>query len=296
MMLQVGAKTVWRRGRFDPVDVMRLIERERVTTWGPMGAMVYRVVHHPEVGRYDLSSVVNVGSGGSPMSAELQNDIRSTFENARRSVALGYGLTESGALATLNPGEELEKHSDSAGRPLPTVALEIRDAEGKVLPEGDEGEIFIRSPLVMLEYWRDPEATAEVIRPGRWLATGDIGRIEEGRLYVDSRARDLILRGSENIYPAEIEQRVEAHPSVAECAVVGVEHEELGQEVKAIVVPAPGRTVDLDELRRFVAETLAPFKVPAHWVLSTEPLPRNAAGKVLKHVLVGAAENPFVEE
>jgi acyl-CoA synthetase (AMP-forming)/AMP-acid ligase II len=296
MMLQVGAKTVWRRGRFDPVDVMRLIERERVTTWGPMGAMVYRVVHHPEVGRYDLSSVVNVGSGGAPMSAELQNDIRSTFEKARRSVALGYGLTESGALATLNPGEELEKHSDSAGRPLPTVALEIRDAEGKVLPEGDEGEIFIRSPLVMLEYWRDPEATAEVIRPGRWLATGDIGRIEEGRLYVDSRARDLILRGSENIYPAEIEQRVEAHPSVAECAVVGVEHEELGQEVKAIVVPAPGRTVDLDELRRFVAETLAPFKVPAHWVLSTEPLPRNAAGKVLKHVLVGAAENPFVEE
>jgi acyl-CoA synthetase (AMP-forming)/AMP-acid ligase II len=296
MMLATGAKTVWRPGRFDPEDVMRLIEREQVTSWGPMGTMAYRVVHHPEVAKYDLSSVTNVGSGGAPTSVELQQKLRATFPSARASLGLGYGLTECTALATIAFGEELLRHPHSAGRALPTVALEIRDESGRALPEGTTGEIHVRSPLVMLGYWRNPKATAESILADRWLRTGDVGRLDDGRLTIDARARDLILRGAENVYPVEIEQRLEAHPAVLEAAVVGVEHEELGQEVKAFVVLRPGARASELELQRFVAETLAAFKVPSQVELRTEPLPRNATGKVMKPVLLGAAGNPFVAE
>jgi len=296
MMLASGAKTVWRAGRFDPEDALRLIEREQVTSWGPMGTMAYRVVHHPDVAKYDLSSVTNVGSGGAPTSVELQDKIRAAFPSARASLGLGYGLTECTALATLAFGEDLARHPHSAGRPLPTVQVEIRDESGRALPEGETGEIHVRGPLVMAGYWRNPEASAASIRADRWLRTGDIGKLVEGRLYIDARARDLILRGAENVYPVEIEQRLEAHPDVLEAAVVGVDHEELGQEVKAIAVLRPGARASAAELAAFVAETLAAFKVPAHWELRAEPLPRNATGKVLKNVLVGAAENPFVAE
>ena len=296
MMLAVGAKMVLRGGRFDPVDAMRLIEREQVTSWGPMGTMAYRVVHHPDLAKYDLSSVVQIGSGGSPMHPDLQARIRDAFPSARRSLGVGYGLTESCALATVCSGEELLRHPDSVGRPLPTVELEIRDLDGRALPEGREGEIHIRGPLVMLEYWRQPEATKAVLLPGRWLRTGDVGRLVDGRLYVNARARDLILRGGENVYPVEIEQRLEAHPDVQEAAVVGVDHEELGQEVKAFVVPKPGRALDASALAAWVGGALAAFKVPAHFEIRAEPLPRNATGKVLKNVLTGESENPFVAE
>jgi acyl-CoA synthetase (AMP-forming)/AMP-acid ligase II len=294
-LLSTGVKTVWTTGRFDPVRVLELIEREKVTNWGPMGTMVLRVLDHPDFGKYDVSSLRNVGSGGAPMSRELQQRIRAAFPNARSSLGLGYGLTESTALATLNSGADLEAHPDSVGRALPTVRVEIRDPDGVPLPEGQEGEVHIHGPLVMKEYWRNPAATAETILPGRWLRTGDIGRLEDGRLTIESRKRDLILRGAENIYPAEIELCLEAHPDVREAAVIGVDHPQLGQEVKAIVVPAAGESLDFEALSRFVASRLAYFKVPAHWELRTQPLPRNATGKVLKHVLVGAA-NKFVDE
>jgi long-chain acyl-CoA synthetase len=295
-LLAAGVRTVWTVGRFDPVKTMEIIQRERVTNWGPMGTMIHRVVYHPDVDKYDFSSLRNVGSGGSPISRELQERMRQVFPNIRRQMGLGYGLTESTALATLNAGEDLERHPDSVGRPLPTVQVEIRDAEGRPVPEGAEGEIHLRGPLVMKEYWGNPQATAEAILPGRWLRTGDIGRLEEGRLYINSRKRDLILRGGENIYPVEIEHCLEAYPGVREAAVVGVPHEELGQEVKAIVVPMAGARLEPGDLRRFVADRLAYFKVPAHWEVRDEPLPRNAAGKILKNVLTGEAENSFLEE
>jgi long-chain acyl-CoA synthetase len=258
--------------------------------------MIYRVVHHPDIGKYDLSSLRNVGSGGAPISRELLERMREVFPNIRSQMGMGYGLTESTALATLNAGEELERYPDSVGRPLPTIAIEIRDESGQPLPEGETGEIHTRSPLVMREYWRNPQATAEVILPGRWLRTGDVGRLEDGRLYIDSRKRDLILRGAENVYPVEIEQRLEAHPQVREAAVVGVANPELGQEVKAVVVPEEGTAPDPEELARWVGEALAYYKVPSHWEFRRESLPRNATGKVLKNVLLGEAENRFVEE
>ena len=299
--LATGIKTVWTTGRFDPVKVMRLIERERVTSWGPMGTMLHRVMEHPDVGRYDLSSITMIGSGGAPTPPALLARMREVFPNARSAMGLGYGLTEGTALATLHWGEELEARPGSVGRPLPTVEIEIRDLDGKPVPEGNEGEIWIRGPLVMKEYWRRPRETAEAIGPGRWLRSGDVGRLEDGYLYVDSRRRDLILRGGENIHPAEIEHCLEEHPAVREAAVVGVDHAELGQEPKAIVVPEEGlapaaRAALPDTLRAWCAARLAYFKVPAHWELRGEPLPRNATGKVLKHVLTEGAVSPFVDE
>lgn len=296
MMLATGGKTVWRTGRFDPGDVLRLIEQERVTTWSALGNMAHQVVAHPDVGRYDLSSLRNIGSGGGPTSPEIQERLRKVFPTAGENMGLGYGLSESVTPVAMIGGEELKAHPSSVGRPALTHEIEIRDEDGRSASEGVEGEIYVRSPYTMLGYWRDPEATDEVILPGRWLRTGDIGRMEDGRLYINSRARDMILRAAENIYPVEIEHRLEAHPSVAECAVVGVDHEELGQEVKAFVVPALGVAIDTEELAAWVGETLAPYKVPAHWEVREEPLPRNAPGKVLKNVLVGDAENTFVEE
>ena len=148
------------------------------------------------------------------------------------------------------------------------------------LAEGEEGEVWIRSPMVMREYWRMPEATAEVVFPGGWLRTGDWGRLAGGRLFLASRRKDLILRGGENVYPAEIEARLVEHPAVDEVAVVGVPDPELGQAVKAIVVPRTA-AIDLVELRDFCAAGLAYYKVPTEWQLRRDPLPRNAMGKLL---------------
>ena len=294
--LATGIKTVWTRQRFDPAHVMALLEAERVTNWGPMGTMIHRLARHPDVGRFDLSSVRNVGSGGAPVGPELLRLMREVFPNARASVGVGYGLTESTSGVAMIFGEELERRPGSVGRALPTVGIEIRDAEGRALPDGVEGEIHLHGPQVMREYWRRPQESAETVLPGRWLRTGDWGRLEEGYLYVNSRKRDLILRGGENVYPAEIEQCLEAHPGVREAAVLGVDHPELGQEVKAIVVPADGAALDPDELAGFVGARLAYFKVPAHFELRRAALPRNAAGKVLKHLLQDGGESPFLEE
>jgi long-chain acyl-CoA synthetase len=295
-LLASGVKTVYMEGRFDPQKAMALIEREKITSWGPMGTVALRVMNHPDVAKYDLSSIRQIGSGGAPISAEVQEQMRCVFPNARASMGLGYGMTEATGMATINFGEELERRPESVGRWLPTIDVEIRDEEGRPVPEGGEGEICIHGPLVMQGYWQRPDATQEIIVADRWLRTGDIGRLENGYLYVNSRARDLILRGAENVYPAEIELRLETHPDVVEAAIVGVEHAELGQEVKAIVVPRPGVSPNTDALAGFLAEWLAPYKVPAHWEIRNQPLPRNATGKVLKKILLEGRENPFVDE
>jgi acyl-CoA synthetase (AMP-forming)/AMP-acid ligase II len=296
MMLAVGAKTVWRTGRFDPAEVLRLIERERVTSWAGLGSMAPRVLNHPDIEKYDLSTLRNLGSGGAPTSPTLLERMKQVAPTGARARGLGYGLSESVAVIAMIGGAELEERPTATGRVQPTTEVEIRAPDGAVLPEGQEGEIHARSPYLMLEYWRNPEATRETLKPGRWLATGDVGRLEDRYLYINSRARDMILRAAENIHPVEIEHRLEAHPDVAEAAVFGVDHPELGQEVKAAVVPRGDAELDTDALAAWCAGSLAAYKVPAHWELRREPLPRNAAGKVLKNVLQGRAENRFREE
>ena len=191
-----GARSVWSVGRFDPATVMRIIEQERITHWSYTATMLHRVVSHPALGDYDLSSLRSGGGGGSTFSPVLQRRAKEALPNLGSTMGVGYGQTECAALATLNSGEELNRFPESAGRPLPTVSLEIRDALGAAVPDGQEGEIHLRGPMVMPGYWRRPEATAEVIGPGRWLNTGDLGRVVEGRLYLASRQRDLIIRGA----------------------------------------------------------------------------------------------------
>lgn len=296
MLLAAGVKSVWLTGRFDGATAMRTIQRYRCTGWSFTETVLHRLVNHPDVGAYDLSSIRQVGGGGSPISPSLQARTREVFPNAATSMGIGYGQTECAALATMNFGEELVAFPMSAGRPLPTVDLEIHDAFGAVVPDGVDGEVWLRGPMVMPGYWRRPEETADAITPGRWLRTGDIGHLDGGRLYLSSRKRDLILRGGENVYPVEIEKRIEDHPDVDECAVVGVDDPELGQAVKAIVVLHAGHSGDEAALRAWVAAALAYYKVPQHWEFRSDPLPRNASGKILKEVLVSGTESPFVEE
>jgi long-chain acyl-CoA synthetase len=296
MNLGFGAKTVWRSGRFEPLDVLRLMQEEKITSWAGIGSMAPQVLNHPDIDDYDLSTIRNLGSGGAPTSPTLLARMGEIAGNGIRGRGLGYGLSESVASLTMISGVELDERPTSVGRPAVTCEIEIRDEHDNPLPDGQEGEVFGRSPYLMLEYWRNPDATAETIRPGRWLATGDVGRLEDGYLYINSRARDMILRAGENIYPVEIEHRLEAHSDVVEAAVIGVDHPELGQEVKAIVVPKEGALPSAEVLEAFCRETLSPYKVPAHWEFRTEPLPRNAAGKVLKNVLSGEAENALLDE
>jgi long-chain acyl-CoA synthetase len=291
-----GIRSVWTLGRFDEELVMELIQTEGITGWSYTPTMLHRIVHHPRLAEYDLSGLRQGGGGGAAFSPALLERARASIPNIRSSMGVGYGQTECAALATINAGEELVAYPESVGRPLPTVDLEIRSEDGRVLPEGEDGEIFVRGPMVMPGYWRRPEATAETLLPSGWLRTGDIGRLEGGRLYLATRKRDLILRGGENVYPIEIENRLEAHPDVAEVAVIGVDDEVLGQEVKAIVVPRAGTSPDPEQLRTFCAETLAYYKVPAHWELRTEPLPRNALGKVVKAALTEPDAMQFAEE
>ncbi len=295
--LATGTRSVWLVGRFDPVVAARVIEAERCTGWSITETVLHRMVNHPDVATFDLSSIRQIGGGGSPVSPSLQRRTREVFPNAAGAMGLGYGLTECTALATVCSGQELIDHPLSCGRPLPTVQLEIRDPlTDKALPEGEEGEVCIRSPGVMLGYWRNPKATDDAIRPGRWLHTGDIGRLGDGRLYLASRKRDLILRGGENVYPVEVEKCIEDHEGVEECAVFGVDDAEYGQAVKAVVVPRAGVTLDPEDLRAFTAAAISYYKVPTQWEIRTEPLPRNASGKITKEPLRAGTATGFVEE
>jgi long-chain acyl-CoA synthetase len=291
-----GIRSVWLLGRFDEEVVMELIQSEGVTGWSYTPTMLHRIVHHPRLAEYDLSGLRQGGGGGAAFSPALLERARTAIPNIRSSMGVGYGQTECAALATINSGEELVAFPESAGRPLPTIDLEIRADDGRPLPEGVDGEIMVRGPMVMPGYWRRPEATAETLLTGGWLRTGDIGRMEGGRLYLATRKRDMILRGGENVYPMEIENRLEAHPDVAEVAVIGVDDEVLGQEVKAVVVAMPGATLDTEALGVFCGEALAYYKVPTHWEVRTQPLPRNALGKVVKAVLTEPDAMQFAEE
>jgi long-chain acyl-CoA synthetase len=181
------------------------------------------------------------------------------------------------------------------GPPVPTVEVRIVDELGDEVPTGETGEVCIYGPILMKEYWNKPEATAETIRDG-WLYTGDLGHVDEdGFLYITDRKKDMIIRGGENIYSVEIENRLVEHPNVADAAVIGVPHPSLGEEVKAVVQVEPGETLTEDEVRRWVGEALAQFKVPAHVEVRDDKLPRNASGKLLKNLLRGRGEVSFDE-
>jgi acyl-CoA synthetase (AMP-forming)/AMP-acid ligase II len=280
--LTTGDTIVIDDGRFDVERVLALIERERVTNWAVVPTMAHRVVEHPAVNKHDLSSLAALSINSAPSSPALKDRVRAAIPTVQASIADSYGLTESSTAATLATPTDLITHPTSVGRTIPSVALSIRDADGEQLPDGEEGEIWLRSQFNMLGYWRDDEATADTITPDGWLRTGDLGSVRDGRLFLATRRSDLILRGGENVYPGEIEAVLDEHPNVVECAVFGVDDPDLGQAVAAIVV-CDG--VNEDELRAFVGERLAYYKLPAHWQLTDQPLPRTATGKVIRRSL-----------
>jgi acyl-CoA synthetase (AMP-forming)/AMP-acid ligase II len=286
LQLVSGGRVVLRPGRFDPDDVLRLIEEEGVTMWSALGSMGPRVAERALASGRDTSSLTVLAVGGAPVSPAQQEMLREAFPHAQNSVSMGYASSESVGTITRTGGTEMRAHPTSAGRVLPTVELEIRGPDGVALPDGVEGEIHVRSPYLMLGYWRDPAATDDVIKPGRWLAMGDVGSVRDGRLYINSRARDMILVNAENVFPTEVEFRLDEHPAVRECAVVGVDDLMTGQAVCAVVVLDPSAAVVEDDLRAWCRDGMAGYKVPTQWVLRDEPLPRNPSGKVLKRELL----------
>ncbi|PPJ30680.1 fatty acid--CoA ligase [Nocardia nova] len=280
--LATGSAVIMPRGGFDADRILRLIEKERVTNWGAVPTMASRLLEHGDIGRYDTSSLTAFALASAPSSPAFKQRLREEVPFAADALVDSYGLTEcSTAVAVATPAD-LAESPGTLGRPIISVALEIRDADGTPVPEGVEGEVYVRSPFVMLGYWRNPEATAAAIDAERWLRTGDFGVMEQGRLRLTGRRSDLILRGGENIYPVEIEQCLDEHPDVVECAVVGEPHPDLGQQVAAVVVLTEGSTASEADLREFARERLAYFKVPERWRITSDPLPRNITGKLIR--------------
>jgi long-chain acyl-CoA synthetase len=283
-------------GRFEAEKALSLIENERVTTWATVPTMVWRVVEDPNRHAYDTSSVTAIAYGGSPSGVELRRRIQETFPSVGLSLRNAYGLTETSSVATTNAGQDLIDRPDSVGRPTPIIDVRVVDSAGNDVPTGGIGEVWIRGPIVMPGYWRNTGATAEVLTPDQWLRTGDLGRLDEaGFLYVTDRMKDMIIRGGENVYCVEVENRLIEHPSIADAAVVGFPHSTLGEIVKAVVQLEPQHSLQAWQVRDWVAQKLANFKVPEIVEITVDRLPRNAAGKLLKSVLRGDVDVPLVE-
>jgi steroid-24-oyl-CoA synthetase len=280
--LAFGGKIVIMR-KWDAGRALELIERERVTTFGGVPAMVWQVLEHPDFAERDISSVRSIGYGGAPAAPELVRRIEALFPG--RTPSNGYGLTETSSVTTLNVGEDYVRKPDSVGVPVPVVDVKVVDALGGALPVGEIGELWIKGPNVVKGYWAKPEATAETFTDG-WLHSGDVARLDdEGFVFIVDRAKDMVIRGGENVYCVEVEAALFEHPAVTDAAVIGIPHHVLGEEVGAVVHLAPGLSASEAELQRWVGERLAAFKVPVRIWFFEEPLPRNANGKIMKREL-----------
>ena len=270
--------------RWDPETALRLIETERVTTFVGVPTQSWDLLECPAFAEYDTSSLATIGGGGAPSPAKLVDRVENGFTRGRPNI--GYGMTETNAFGPGHAGDDYVAHPSSTGRARTTILdVEIRDVAGHPVATGQRGEIWMKGPNLIRGYWNKPEATAETMIDG-WLATGDLGRIdEEGFLYIEDRAKDMVLRAGENVYCAEVESAIYEHPAIYEAAVFGVPHERLGEEVACVIHPQAGSELDADELRDFLAATLAPFKIPSQIAFTEQRLPRNPAGKFLKRQL-----------
>ncbi len=275
--------------KWDPEEALQLIEKERLSAFVGVPTQSIDMLQHPRFADYDTSSLVSVGGGGAPTPPALIANIDSAFKGA--APGFSYGMTETQALGPSIAGAEALEKPMSAGRvPLP-MEVAIHDPSTlEEVPAGERGEIWFRGPNLIRGYWNRPDATAETIVDG-WLRTGDIGHLDEdGWVYVDDRLKDMVVRGGENVYCAEVEAAIYEHPSVMEAAVLGVPHERLGEEVATVIVLNDGTSLTRDELVQFLSSRLASFKIPAVIDIRTSPLPRNPAGKFLKRELRGELE------
>jgi long-chain acyl-CoA synthetase len=277
-----GIKLVLLR-RWDAELAMQMIERERVTSTGGVPTIAWQLIEHPARKKYDLSSLESVSYGGAPAASELVRRIKQVFPKSVP--GLGWGMTETSATFTHNGGEDYEHRPESSGPALPVCEMKIVGEKGETLPPNALGELWAKGPNVVKGYWNNPAATAETFVDG-WLKTGDIAKIdEEGFCYIVDRKKDMLLRGGENIYCIEVEDALYQHPAVMDAAVVGIAHRILGEEPGAVVTLKPDTAASEEELREFVAERLAAFKVPVKVVFWSGMLPRNPSGKILKNEL-----------
>jgi long-chain acyl-CoA synthetase len=270
--------------RWDPEKALELIERHKVTAFVGVPTQSWDLLESPRFKEFDTSSLVSVGGGGAPAPPRLVERIEGSFSKGRPGI--GYGMTETNAFGPGNSGDDYVKRPTSTGRARTSILdVEIRDESLARVATGERGEIWMKGPNLFRGYWGKPEATAEVLVDG-WLRSGDIGRVDdEGFLYVEDRAKDMVLRAGENVYSAEVEAAVYEHPAVHEAAVFGVPHERLGEEVACVVCLKAGAELTSDELRDHLAAHLAAFKIPTQVRFTHDPLPRNPAGKFLKREL-----------
>ncbi len=266
--------------KWDAGRALELIEREKITRSGGVPVMSRELMSHPDWETRDLSSLDSLSGGG----AQVQPDLVSKIGQNGRTPGTGYGLTETHGIVTAVAAKLFEDKPESCGPIVPTLDAKLVDADGNDLPAAPDtvGELCVRGAVVIKGYLNKPEATADAIRDG-WFNTGDIARIDEdGFVFIVDRAKDMVLRGGENVYCSEVESAIFDHPAVVENVVFGVPDERLGEAVGACIVIDEGAEVGTEDIQAFVAERIAKFKVPAHIWFRTESLPRNANGKFLK--------------
>ncbi|WP_035800416.1 class I adenylate-forming enzyme family protein [Kitasatospora mediocidica] len=269
--------------KWDPAVALELIARHEVTTYVGVPTTALGLLDAADGAQAALPSLTMISTGGAAAPPELSRRIARRFAG-RVEARNGYGLTETCGGVIANVGTRYLEYPGSIGRPSPALAVRIADPSGAALPEGEVGELRLRGQAVFRGYWNNPQATAEAFADG-WFRTGDLACVRDGEIYIVDRIKDLVIRGGENVYCVEVEGVLHDHPDVADAAVLGVPHPALGEEVAAVVLLRPGASADAQALRAHVAGHLAAFKVPAHVVFRTGPLPRNATGKLLKRDL-----------
>ncbi|MFN8080151.1 MAG: class I adenylate-forming enzyme family protein [Kineosporiaceae bacterium] len=299
-----GGTVILNSGRYDPVRVMELVARHRVTSLGGVPTMMTRLVDHPRVGEFDLTSLTSVSWGGAPPPADLIERCRAVFPRLSM-VGTGYGLTETNGLVVYGAGTDLLTRPGTVGKAFPGSGVRVVGPDDAALPAGERGEVQLAGPCVMPGYWQRPDATAQAFTADGWLRTGDLGTLDaEGFLTLTGRSKELIIRGGENVYPVQVEAALTEHPQVLDAAVIGRAHRDLGEEVVAVVqvALADDRGNDRDDdgdddevagvtaeaLIAHVAQRVPRFAVPVEITVQTEPLPRNAAGKLIRDMIAGA--------
>ena len=269
--------------KWDPAKALQIIERERISAMSGVPTMAREILAQADFAKYDTSSLLVMGGGGAAVQPDLVTKIESQGRGARPTT--GYGLTETCGIITSVSGDFFLGKPESCGHVMPNYETKLVDDSGREAPPGGIGELWVKGAQVIKGYLNRPDATAETITDG-WFRTGDIARIDEdGFVYIVDRKKDMVLRGGENIYCAEVEAALHRHPAVAECAAFGVKDERLGEELAAAILLRAGSSVSADELRAEAARHVSKHKVPRYIWIRTEPLPRNANGKFLKREL-----------
>jgi long-chain acyl-CoA synthetase len=263
--------------KFDPGEALETMQRDRVTHFYGVPTMYGALLHHPERESYDTSSLRTCITGGASMPVEVLRG----FEQAFGAIVLeGYGLSETSPVSSSNHPDR-ERKPGSIGTPLEGVEMKVVDEDDNEVAQGEVGEIVIRGHNIMKGYWQRPDATAEAMRGG-WFHSGDMAKVdEEGYFYIVDRKKDLIIRGGYNVYPREVEEVLYEHPKIREAAVIGVPHDQWGEEIGAAVVLHEGEQLDPEEVSAYVKERIAAYKYPRLvWFL--DELPKGPTGKILK--------------